>query len=89
MKWRIKFSHSAEKFIDKNQITYKEILGVIKKALRYFAGEQININIGKLKGEWKGFYRIRMGRLRVIAEFNFEIAVVFIEEIDWRGNVYK
>ncbi len=89
MKWKIKFSHSAKKFIEKNQITHEEVFELIRKALRYFGGEQINIDVAKLKGKWKGFYRIRIGKLRVIAEFNFENSVVFIEEIDWRGSVYK
>jgi len=89
MKWRIKFSYSAEKFIGKNKITHEKIFELISKALRYFSGEQINIDTAKLKGNWKGFYRIRTGRLRIIAEFDFENSVVFIEEIDWRGNIYK
>ena len=35
-----------------------------------------------------GFYRIRRGKIRIIAEFRFEDSVVFIEVIDWRGNIY-
>ncbi len=27
-------------------------------------------------------------KIRIIAEFRFEDLVVFIEEIDWRGNIY-
>jgi len=51
MRWRIKFSRSAEKFIDRNQISHEEVFELIRRALRYFGGEQINIDIGKLKGK--------------------------------------
>ena len=57
--------------------------------MRKFKGEDININIKKLRGEWEGFYRIRFGKLRIIAEFQFEGCRAYIERIDWRGSVYK
>ncbi|TSC55905.1 MAG: plasmid stabilization system protein [Parcubacteria group bacterium Greene0714_21] len=89
MSWRLDTSRNAEKFLAKNELTITEVRELIGKAIRYFQGEDINVDIKKLKGEWRGFYRIRSGRIRIIAEFNFENSVVFIEEIDWRGNAYK
>lgn len=89
MSWRINTSKSSEKFLAKNKFTIDEVKELIGKTIRYFRGEDINVDLKKLKGEWKGFYRIRSGRIRIIAEFNFENSAVFIEEIDWRGNVYK
>ena len=32
---------------------------------------------------------MKSGKLRVIAEFNFEHRRAFIEIVDWRGNLYK
>lgn len=89
MSWRINTSKHAEKFLAKNEFTIDEIRELIGKVLRYFQGEDINVDLKKLKGEWKGFYRIRSGRIRIIAEFDFDNSVVFIEKIDWRGNAYK
>ena len=89
MSWRVDLSRDAEKFLGKNKLTVSEVREVVVKAIHYFQGEDININIKKLKGEWRGFYRVRTGRIRIIAEFDFENSVVFIEEIDWRGNAYK
>ncbi|MBI4546465.1 MAG: hypothetical protein HY707_00685 [Ignavibacteriae bacterium] len=43
----------------------------------------------RLKGEGDGFLRIRAGKLSIIAEFDFELRRVYIEAVDWRGNVYK
>ncbi|MCH8986591.1 type II toxin-antitoxin system RelE/ParE family toxin [Patescibacteria group bacterium] len=89
MSWRIETSKDAEKFLEKNELTIKEVKELVVKTIRYFQGEDTNVDIKKLKGKWKGFYRVRIGRIRIITEFDFENSVVFIEEIDWRGNVYK
>ena len=90
MKWRLDVSREAEKFLDKNETTtIQDIALLVGRAIRYFQREDTNIDIKKLKGEWRGFYRIRSGKLRVTAEFNFEDSVVFVERIDWRGNAYK
>ena len=82
-------SKEAEKFLVGNKIPIEEVKVRISKAIRYFQGEGINIDIKKLRGGWKGFYRIRSGRMRIIAEFNFDDSVVFVERVDWRGNIYK
>jgi len=89
MNWFIDFSANSLKFLKRNNLEENFIISKIELALRSFKGENINIDIKKLKGEWEGFYRIRSGRLRVIAEFQFEHNRAYIEEIDWRGNVYK
>ncbi len=89
MNWRIDFSRDSLKFLEKNNLQEDFIIDKIKLASRKFKGEDINIDIRKLRGEWEGFYRIRFGRLRIIAEFQFEYFRVYVEKIDWRGNVYK
>jgi len=89
MNWQIDFSLNSLKFLKKNNLKENFIIEEIKLVLRKFKGEDVNINVKKLKGEWKGFYRIRSGKIRIIAEFQFEQNRVYIEEIDWRGNIYK
>ena len=89
MNWRIDFSASSLKFLKKNNLEENFIIDKIQLALRKFKGENVNINVKRLSGEWERFYRIRSGRLRIIIEFQFEQNRAYIEEIDWRGNVYK
>ena len=89
MEWQFDFHKSALKFIEINKISQSEIINIIAKVIKKFEGEDININIVKLKGIWFGFYRIRVGKIRIIAEFNFNNRLVYIEKIDWRGNAYK
>lgn len=88
MKWRIDFSRRSLKFLKHNRLTEEVIIGKVKFALRKFRGEDINIDIKKLSGKWEGFYRIRIGKTRIILEFQFEQYRVYIENIDWRGGAY-
>lgn len=89
MRWAIGLSNQADKFIKANNLDVADIFEVIKLCVNYFQGFDANIDLKKLKGKWKGFYRIRKGKLRIIADFNFEKFEVFIEIIDYWGNVYK
>lgn len=88
MKWHIELAKHANTFIVVNHISKEHIFSIVTDAIKNFQGEVILIDIKKMKGEWKGFYRIRKGKWRVIAEFDFDNNSVFIENIDWRGNIY-
>ena len=90
MKWRVRIAQGALKFLKKEKsLSQDTVFELIEKSIRYFRGEKINIDIGQLRGKWQGFHRIRKGKIRIIAEFDFDNSVVFIKEIDWRGNIYK
>lgn len=88
MKWRIDYSREAEKFIEKQNIRF-EIREELRKFLTKMKGENVNIDLKKLSGEWEGYYRLRKGKLRIIFEPNKTDKVLFIERIDFRGDVYK
>lgn len=89
MNWRIDFSRDSLRFLENNNLKEDFVVDKIKLVLRKFKGEDIGVNIKKLKGEWEGFYRVRFGKLRIIIEFHFEYCQVYIDKIDWRGNAYK
>jgi mRNA interferase RelE/StbE len=52
-------------------------------------GGSVNIDLKRLVGEWEGYYRLRKGRLRIIFELNKIDKVLFVDRIDFRGDVYK
>ena len=76
MNWVIDWSRQASAFLEKNRIPEEEIFDLIHLVLNKFSG-------------WEGFHRIRKGKLRVIAAFDFDHTSVFIEVVDWRGNAYQ
>lgn len=55
MNWRIDFSADSLKFLTRNNLKEDFIIAKIKLAFRKFKGENVNINIKKLRGEWEGF----------------------------------
>ncbi len=88
MKWTLQYSNEALKFAEREKL-FDEIRQEIKKLVQRIKGENINIDIRKLKGEWLGYYRIRKGKLRIIFTIDKENKIIFIERIDYRGEVYK
>ena len=89
MIFNLNFSKRAEKFLKTRDVAKEETFIIISKAVKKFRGENANIDIKKLRGEWFGYFRIRMGKIRIIAEFDFDNQSVFIGVIDMRGNAYK
>ena len=85
------YSNRASKFIEKNPklITLDESDELIVTAVKKLTGENLNIDLIKMKGHFKNHYRIRKGDLRIIiyVEFGY-INSVNVVEIDFRGNIY-
>ncbi len=88
MEWKILYSKDAKKFIDTQDI-YNDIKEELKKFLLKIKGEAINVDVKKLEGAWKGYYRLRKGKIRIIFEINTSEKIMYIEKIDFRGDVYK
>ena len=42
-----------------------------------------------MRGDWEGFYRLRVGKMRVIFIVDFDSAELEIYTIGARGDVYK
>lgn len=90
----IKFSKRAIKFLDKlSEKDQEKIRSKIKFLVTSIDEEGIipfrKIDIKKLDGDWKGFMRLRIGKIRIIFKINREKDEMYIYEIDFRGDVYK
>ena len=88
MIWTIEYSRDADRFIQVEGIhgeVTKQIQGFLKKLI----GESVNIDAKKLKGEWKGYFRIRKGRLRIIFSVDTSQRFIYVERVDFRGDAYK
>lgn len=88
MTWQIDFSDESLKFIEKEHFNESEIIDDLFKVVRKFKGEKVNIDLKKLKGEWLGFYRLRIGKKRIIFKINFKEHVILVDRIDFRGGIY-
>jgi mRNA-degrading endonuclease RelE of RelBE toxin-antitoxin system len=88
MTWTIEYSRDADRFIQAEGIQ-GEVNKQIDGFLRKLFGESVNIDVKKLKGEWKGYFRIRKGRLRIIFSLDTSYRSLHVEKIDFRGDAYK
>lgn len=90
----IKFRKKALKFLEKadtedvenirekiNQIVIAiEELGIIPFT---------ELDIKKMKGDWEGFYRLRIGKNRIIFTVDIDSKDIEIFTIGARGDIYK
>jgi mRNA interferase RelE/StbE len=90
----ILFSKSALKFLEK--LSTKETEKVREKLaalLQSIEAEGIipfnDLDIKSLKGDWKGFLRMRVGKIRIIFTIDAEADELQVYDIDFRGNIYK
>ena len=89
MEWEIVLSRQAEKFLSKNRLPDQFIVALIVKSIRKLSGESVAADVKRFSGNWAGYYRVRHGKIRTIFSFRAEERRVFVESIDYRGNVYR
>jgi len=89
-----RFSKSAIKFIEKANKKDRDRLRQRIKSLLLAIEEHgaipfRDMDIKKLSGEWSGFFRMRVGKIRVIFGIDNQKGELAIYEIDYRGDIYK
>ncbi len=93
MNLEIGYSKKANKILEKNSkmLTEKEVDTLIVSAIKkIYKIEKTNIDLKKLKGKLKGLFRIKQGDIRIIFSLKKNKALnVLINDIDFRGNIYK
>lgn len=91
----VQFSKRAVKFLKK--LDAKTLERVRQKILQLQARIEAEgvipfneLDIKKLKGQWDGYFRLRVGQIRVIFTLTADdIEVLLIYDIDVRGSVYE
>lgn len=91
---KLKFHKNAIKFLDKiNDDEKQKIKAKIQSLTNIYYKTGIipyqELQIKGLDGKWKGFYRMRVGKKRIIFgldPINWEMNIY---EIDIRGDIYK
>lgn len=89
----VRFRKPAIKFLRKAnpddvrriQMAIRELVIAIEER-QSIPFEQLNIK--KMKGQWQGFYRLRIGDIRIIFTVE-QMTIVIIYAIGPRGDIYK
>jgi mRNA interferase RelE/StbE len=90
----LNFSKNALKFLkklsdkDTERVRNKilQLLNSVEESGLVASGE---LDIKTLEGEWQGFLRMRVGKIRIIFTVNIEEDELQIYDIGFRGDIYK
>jgi len=88
MKWKISYSKRAYKFIEKEKIEERVKEVITKFILKYKRGKNISLDVKKMKGKWKRYYRIKIGKIRVILKVIEKSREIIVDTVDFRESVY-
>ena len=90
---RVEFSKSAVKFLrkldaDKQQLVKRKISLLRQSLTEKKALPFDELDIKKMKGNWRGYFRVRVGKIRVIFTVRVEAEKLYIHDICFRGDAY-
>lgn len=90
----IRFSRNAARFLEQldeaNKSRVQEKITVLQKSLDDRQAVPFDeLDIKKLKGKWKGFFRVRVGKIRIIFRVDMNSSKLLIYEIKFRQDAYS
>ncbi len=90
----VRFRKQAIKFLEKSNPEELENIREQIKLITIAVEEQgiipfTELDIKKMKGDWQGFYRLRVGKNRIIFKVDFDLKDITIFVIGARGDIYK
>ncbi|WP_017299341.1 type II toxin-antitoxin system RelE family toxin [Nodosilinea nodulosa] len=91
----VRFSKRAVKYLKKlDAKTAERIREKILQLLSMLEVEGVipfnELDIKKLKGQWDGYFRLRVGQIRVIFTLvGEELEILLIYDINVRGSIYE
>ena len=89
MDWTFHFSNQADKFLAKHRISDSSIIEVVKRALQKIDGEVIAVDLERLHEPWKGLFRVRVQKVRIVFSFDAHARSVYIAIVDSRDSAYR
>ncbi len=90
----IRFRKQAIKFIEKaDPETISRIQEKLSQLLTSVETQNLipftELDIKQMKGDWEGFYRLRVGKVRLIFTIDTEACQIEVYGVGNRGDVYK
>ena len=89
MEWSFDFSRQADKFLKQQPLADSFVVEILQRALRKLDGEAVAVDLERLHEPWKGYFRVRAQKIRIVFSFNAHARSVYIAVIDFRDSVYK
>ncbi len=89
MKWKIKFSSQAEKYYLKLPKNVRRRVKEKTKNLRNTEHPLLHPEVKALIGKLEGFYRLKVGKFRIIFGILEKEKIIAVVNIYPRGKAYK
>jgi len=88
--WKYEFSRESIKVLENlDTKTANSLKKKIKNIGMWLDNrENLQADIKKLKGKWKGFYRLRVGKIRALLSIDDKNELIKVHGIRFRGDVY-
>jgi len=87
MGYKVVFTKQVVKQLDRIPKEFRTVIVERLLALKDFSSKFPNVKA--LKGEFSGFYRLRIGRFRAVFEVQNGIATIVVLTVDDRKDVYR
>mgnify|MGYP003885876995 CR=1 FL=1 len=90
--WKLRLHRSARKFLEtldpsqRSRVAERlnDLLTYLEKGTLPYA----RLDIKRLRGEWEGYLRMRVGKLRVVFRLDPESKIVYVYSVHYRRRVY-
>jgi len=84
--YRLRLSKQAVKFLNKlNDPLLINLKNKLRTLVHY---PDCSLDIKVMKGEYKGYFRIRVGGIRIIFYPDDKSKIIYIDAINFRGDIY-
>lgn len=67
----------------------RSIRSQVIERLEWLAANFDLVHLESLHGEWRGFFKLRVGDWRVAYNFNASAGIITVHQIDRRDKMYK
>jgi len=81
--WKFRYRKEALKFLQKHELLEETKIKIVK----FLKGERVDVK--KMKGNWEGYLRLRIGNYRIIFKTDFKNNLVDIIKAGPRQEIYK
>ena len=89
--WKVELSKDSRKYLSKSEKkVVSAILGKIDNFKAWLENKgPLTTDVKRLSGNWEGFYRIRIGTIRIILSLDKNKKIIKVHDMGHRGKVYK
>lgn len=93
MEWKIRIHRKALKFLEEipkeERKRVEDRLNDLLNSLESGTLLHTRLDVKKLKGAWEGFFRLRVGKTRIIFKIEVENKDVLVYNIHYRKQAYE